>query len=258
LDDFLVPNSPYSRGGHHFTNGPTWVEQLARGMGLAGNVLPALGNSGTKASNYAVGGARAASDGPYTFDLMEQLAAYVADFGLDSSDSISPETLVVIEMGGNDIRDILMGANAESVITDALTNIGNAVAMLYSLGGRKFLLANVPAVGETPAIKMIPDATPIANYLTIIFNESLAELEASLSGLPEIDVRMFDFHDLLNDIIKSPGDFGITITDQACVTPDTPPFTCRDPDSYLFWDGIHPTKATHGIMARAAADLLNN
>ena len=29
LDPLLVPNAPYARGGHHFSNGATWVEQLA-------------------------------------------------------------------------------------------------------------------------------------------------------------------------------------------------------------------------------------
>jgi len=26
VDPFLVPSAPYSRGGHHFSNGATWVE----------------------------------------------------------------------------------------------------------------------------------------------------------------------------------------------------------------------------------------
>jgi phospholipase/lecithinase/hemolysin len=30
VDPFLIPTAPYSRGGHHFSNGATWVEQLAR------------------------------------------------------------------------------------------------------------------------------------------------------------------------------------------------------------------------------------
>src|SRR3954453_8705413 len=41
LDPFLVPNAPYARGGHHFSNGATWVEQYARTIGLAGSVRPA-------------------------------------------------------------------------------------------------------------------------------------------------------------------------------------------------------------------------
>jgi outer membrane lipase/esterase len=39
----------------------------------------------------------------------------------------------------------------------------------------------------------------------------------------------------------------------ACVTPDVPPFTCGQPDEFLFWDGIHPTRAGHTLLANEAA-----
>src|SRR5512143_1217064 len=63
LDALLVPEAPYAKGGHHFSNGATWIEQFARPMGLAGSVRPAFPGLGAAASNYAVGGARAYEDG---------------------------------------------------------------------------------------------------------------------------------------------------------------------------------------------------
>ena len=36
LDPLLIPAAPYARGGHHFSNGATWVEQFARSVRLAG------------------------------------------------------------------------------------------------------------------------------------------------------------------------------------------------------------------------------
>lgn len=63
LDMLLVPSASYSTGGHHFSNGATWVEQLALMPGIAGSALPAFQGSNTGASNYAVGGARARNDG---------------------------------------------------------------------------------------------------------------------------------------------------------------------------------------------------
>ena len=148
LDDLLIPDGSYARGGHHVTNGATWIEQLARGKGLSGNVRPALSNTGTQASNYAVGGARA-SDFPCRFNLDDQLDAYLEDFP-----ETSAETLIVIEIGSNDVRDALAAQNP-GIITAALGNIGGAIDMLYEQGARKFLLVNVPPIGETPAVKMI-------------------------------------------------------------------------------------------------------
>ena len=62
LDPLLVPGAPYARGGHHFSNGATWVEQFARSLGLAGSVRPAY-QSSSDATNFAVAGARAREDG---------------------------------------------------------------------------------------------------------------------------------------------------------------------------------------------------
>ncbi|MEC4748939.1 SGNH/GDSL hydrolase family protein [Methylomicrobium sp. Wu6] len=256
LDEFLVPNGSYARGGHHETNGATWIEQFAQGKGLSGYTRPALQSTTTKARNYAVGGARA-GDYPCRFNLSDQLNTYMSDFP-----ETSPNALVVIEMGGNDVRDALVTQNP-TLIVAALTNIGNAIQTLYGQGARKFLLVNVPAIGATPAVKIIDDKfggtgaiIAAANSLAEAFDGGLADLQKGLNALPGADIRMLDLHALLNEIIADPASFGITNTSDACVTPNLPPYKCQKPDTYLFWDGIHPTKVVHGIMAQRAAVVL--
>jgi phospholipase/lecithinase/hemolysin len=61
---------------------------------------------------------------------------------------------------------------------------------------------------------------------------------------------------MLTDIVASPTAFGLMNVTMACITPGVAPFVCRNPDSYLFWDGIHPTRAVHEILAEHAAELL--
>ena len=58
LDPLLVPTAPYARGGHHFSDGATWIEQLARSFGLAVSARPAFSSQSGGATNYAVAGAR--------------------------------------------------------------------------------------------------------------------------------------------------------------------------------------------------------
>ena len=53
LDPTLVPGAPYAKGGHHFSNGATWVEQLARPMGLAGTTRPAFQGAGSEATKQS-------------------------------------------------------------------------------------------------------------------------------------------------------------------------------------------------------------
>lgn len=258
LDDFLIPDGAYAKGGHHLSNGAIWIEQFARGKGLSGTVRPALRNISQQASNYAVGGARASAF-PCRFNLSDQLDLYLNDFSETSAD-----TLIVFEIGGNDVRDALAGLPTQDpgpVISAALGNIGEAVQILYEQGARNFVLMNVPAIGKTPAVRKIDDFFPgtadVANQLTEAFNLGLAQLQAGLNSvLPGIEVRIVDVYTLLADILDNPVLFGFTNTEDACVTPNVPPFKCKKPDGYVFWDGIHPTKVVHSMMAQKAAEIL--
>ena len=73
---------------------------------------------------------------------------------------------------------------------------------------------------------------------------------------PGMDIRIFDAHTLLNSIIANPADYDIDVVNVPCVTPNVAPYKCSNPDTYLFWDGLHPTKAVHKIMADTAAEVL--
>jgi phospholipase/lecithinase/hemolysin len=257
LDDSLVPDGTYAKGGHHVSNGATWIEQFARNKGLAGSTRPALRNAGQKAQNYAVGGARA-NEFDCRFNLADQLDAFLA-----SGVELTADTLVVFEMGGNDVRDALVGAllygeDPADFLLPALGNIGAAVSQLYEEGARQFLLMNVPDIGKAPSVLGLgPFIAGFASIFTSEFNQGLALLQENLNwSLDDIDVRIFDVYLLLDAIVENPGDYGIEVTDTPCVTPNVPPFKCKDPDTYVFWDGLHPTKAVHKIMANAAAEVL--
>ena len=72
-------------------------------MSLTGNSRPVFQNNGQKASNYAVGGARAIADYPCRFNFPAQVQSYINDFPYTS-----PDTLITIEIGANDMRDALV------------------------------------------------------------------------------------------------------------------------------------------------------
>ena len=78
----LIPDYPYARGGHHLSNGATWIERLARKMKLRKSAGPALRVPG-KFSNYAVDRSRACTDSPSPsyIDLTTQFGMFLADFG---------------------------------------------------------------------------------------------------------------------------------------------------------------------------------
>ena len=263
VDPFLVPSAPYARGGHHFSNGATWVEQFAQGRGLAGSVRPAFLGAAASATNFAVGGARAREDG-----INVNLAAQVDAFLEQSGGAASPDSLYVIEMGGNDIRDALVAyvsgggeAGAGAVLYDANVAIATAVIRLYAAGARQFLVWRAPNVGLTPAIRALDSvnagAIVLATGLSKGFNGGLDGAMANLSRLPGVSIARLDAERILNDLVSSPASFGLTNVTAACITPDSAPFSCQTPDEFLYWDGIHPSRAVHAILAQETAAALS-
>ncbi len=254
LDPLLVPSAPYARGGHHFSNGATWIEQFARSQGLAGSVRPAYQSAGN-GTNYAVGGARAWEDG-VNVNLSAQVDAFLGDVG-----GVAPaDALYTIEMGGNDIRDALVAypTGHGAILQAANISMFNNILRLYAAGARTFIVWRAPNVGLTPAIRRLdtisPGAAQLATGLTQGFNAGLDGVVAQLSaGLPGIRIVRLDAFGLLNHIVADPAAFGLTDVTSTCVTPNIPPFTCQSPDEFLFWDGIHPSNAAHAIIANEAA-----
>ncbi len=255
LDDMAIPDGPYARGGHHFTNGATWVEGFARYLALAGNVRPALQHGGKKASNYAVGGARAVANFPCRFNLPDQVRTYSTDFPQTPA-----RTLVVIEMGANDVRDALEAATTTDprpYIANALQSLTSTIIQLYGHGAQKFLVVNVPDIGKTPAARPFgPYVAAFADGLARSYN---AGLQTAVEGLRAsgIDITILDIYTTVNNVIGEPARYGFANATDACVTPNQPPFTCAQPDTYVFWDGIHPTKAMHALIAQQAIAVVS-
>ena len=256
VDALLVPSAPYSRGGHHFSNGATWVEQFARSRGLAGTVRPAFLGSTANATNYAVGGARAYED-HINVNLSAQVEAFLQQFGRVAP----PDGLYTIEMGGNDIRDALFefanGRDGGPILQAAIGSIAGNIGALYMAGARNFLVWRAPNVGLTPAIRSLgPGAVGLGTQLTVGFNAGLDGAVAQLVALPGIRIARLDAFGLLAELVAHPGAYGLSNVTTACITPNVAPFACQNPDEFLFWDGIHPTAAVHAIIADTAAAAL--
>lgn len=259
LDMLLIPDAPYTKGGHHFSNGATWIEQFARSSGLAESVRPAYQGSNDGAHNYAVGGARAREDGK-NVNLPAQVAAFLGDVG-----GAGPsDALYVIEIGGNDVRDAMAafaaGADGSAIIRETLASVAANITTLYAAGARTFLVWNSPDIGLTPALRaldrIMPGAGQLAGHLTLAYNSGLDGLVATLEGLPGIVIKRFDAYRTLNDVVAEPAAFGFVNAESACVAPNDPPFQCQAADDYLFWDGIHPTQAGHAVLAQEAVLVL--
>ena len=93
--------------------------------------------------------------------------------------------------------------------------------------------------------------------MTQVFNDNLDGILWQLSAaLPGVSFARLDAYQLLKAIVEDPVASGLTNVTTACVTPNIAPFTCQDAGAFLFWDGIHPTKTGHAILAQEAATVL--
>src|ERR1051325_7683806 len=245
----LVPDAPYAKGGNHFSNGPTWIEDLGGAIGLGASVGPAFAPGHPNASNYAVGGARARPVGDF------HLAVQVNEFLGDVRGHAPSGALYVVALGGNDVRDALQLADP-SVVGAAIGSIAQHIQILYLAGARKFLVWNSPNIAVTPAVRAVAAVTPgvdvlgAATALSFGFRQGLdAALVQLRAALPGIDIVRFDAFTEISNIIANPARFGLNDVTTACIKPNVPPFQCQQPDRHLFWDGIHPTRAGHAIAA---------
>jgi len=256
----LIPDAPYARGGHHFTNGETWVEKLAKA--LHRNSGPAL-RTDKAFANYAVGGARARDAG------LVNLTTEVGLFLTNTGGQLPNDALYTVFIGGNDIRDAIAalatdanGAASRLIIEAAITAIYNNITALIASGATDFLIVNGPDLSLVPAVVLQGEkAQDFAWLLSSEFNTGLTAMLGILSQNPSVTIKTVDIFALFNTVVTTPEAFGLVNVVDPCINSVNSGLVdkaiCFQPDTYLFWDGIHPTRAGHQVIADTALHILS-
>jgi phospholipase/lecithinase/hemolysin len=246
----VVPNPALYYQGR-FSNGPLWVDTLAKYLGE-----PAVQPSLAGGLDYAVGGATVAYQGPKsppfnTFPI-PSLSAQVGEYLADHPQPIAANDLFVVWAGANDF-----GGRVNPVVSaDTLTS---SLETLASAGARQFVVPNLPAGGLTPFIRgRGPAAIAAANQWSAAFDARLAaDLTAFQSGSGATVVSV-DVAGLVQQAVQPGNPFGFVNTTDA-VGPMSPgsfllaSVTATDPQDYLWYDGVHPTSKAHQLTGLEAA-----
>ncbi|NDP40308.1 MAG: PEP-CTERM sorting domain-containing protein [Rhodoferax sp.] len=240
------PPAPYAQ---RFSNGPVAVERLAANLGLP--LTPSL----LGGSNYAIGGAEtgwanylrlnanpfiaAAFSGSNT-GVLAQVAAFT------SSHNPDPSGLVVLWAGPNDLFSALASAgDPVTAMSLALANLQLAAQRLYLDGARTILMPNMPNIGLTP-FGLASGAMAQLTAISAGFNAGLHLLAGALGGAdPGLNIVEFDTFGLFDSVINSPASYGFSNVTQPCFDGLS---VCANPDSYLFWDSVHPTARAHQFI----------
>ena len=263
------PIASYDIGGHHFSDGATWAEQLATALQIPTSGNPSLRVPGVF-TNYAVGRARSGAHSPIfsDFDLSTQVNEYLSDF---AGQPPQPTDLFVIWIGANDVGDALTvlltppqlggdpsGKTSAIILGNAVQAVATNLAKLAAFGAPRFLIANVPDLAKTPYIRFLgvtqsPLIPQFASLFSGFYNQGLLQV---VGQNPLI--RLLDTNALFEDILAAPENFGLSNTTDRCTTPLVQGNAiCSQPHSYLFWDGFHPTTTTHTAIAQRALQVLS-
>ncbi|WP_425213831.1 SGNH/GDSL hydrolase family protein [Tumidithrix helvetica] len=241
----LVPTFAYENG--RFTNGATWVEDLAGSFGLS--ALPSL-SGGT---NFAFGGAKTEpvrivpSNPP---SLLRQFEAFQLKTG-----RIAPSNaLYVIWGGANNLFDAAVAKQAgedkvsDLIISKAVSDITTIVRRLTAEGAIDIVVPNMVNLGLIPLSTRGTLGLAAASMdVSLKFN---AKLRSALSGFrsnPNLNLIEVDAFGFLQSIVASPSSFGLKNIQDPCVDLTG---VCSNPNEYLFYDGIHPTATFHMQFAK--------
>jgi phospholipase/lecithinase/hemolysin len=257
-----APATGYTQGS--FTDGTdtspaarlytgVWIKQLAALLPARPSVVDSL-DGGT---NYAYGfaftgsGTSTLSYGPgniFSFPVHNmglQLSTYLA-----TSPTITSKTLFVLWGGAND----LLNATSTAAVTTAAANELGILQTLISAGATDFLIVDLPPLGAIPRLMGTGSTATALTAASALFNQTLA---TGLTALPAanpgktLHLYPLDVFSLFNAILAAPSTYGFAdVVDMSQYTP-------VNPDTYLFWDGLHPTTAGHHLIATAALSLLS-
>ena len=238
---FGTPQSPPYYSGR-FSNGPVWAEKVATEYGKT----LAAGNFGGPGTNRAFGGAQTGNGMSFLIipNVGEQIDRYLSNV----NSNINQNDLIFLFAGGN---DFVFGAANPNITLQNMVEHANTLA---DAGGKKFVVVNLPPIEKTPTYSSnTPSDIAQAGSKVSYYNTQLPIEMSSLALERNISIQVIDIYSMFNEIYYNGTFGGITnVVDEACGyttgscnSNDIAP----NPDEFMFWDYIHPTRVIHDALA---------
>jgi len=269
-----------------FCNGRIVPDLMSETMGIA-YPLPVLDPAATGPNilhgvNYASAGAGILNDTgsiflalltlPQQFQYFQQTKTQIAALiGQPAADQLIENAIYAFTIGGNDyINNYLIPFSTRSEqytvpqYQDLLiSTLYGHFQTAYSLGMRKFTVANIGPIGCTPSelAKGSLDGSCITSIqdMAMGFNAALKPMTEQLQAeLPGSVFVYIDSFSVVMNIINNAASYGFTVKNTACCGAgpylgliDCETFTgyCSNRDEYIFWDPFHPTERVN-ILAQ--------
>ncbi len=256
------PPAPYVGG--HFSNGPVWAEYLPALTGLAF----------TPGQDYAYGGA-------FTGDLTVNGTDYGTSYVSPGLPGITTEIATFTAAGGHfsagDVVTLWGGANnyflyaglveadpssaatlIPAAVNTTITQLTADTSALISLGARTLIVPNLPSLGSGPDYNTSALGTELGDAFSNAHNQALPGQMANLHATTGANIIVLNEQQLLANAIANPAAYGFTNVTDACINaPACVSGSTAVQNTYLFWDGVHPTTRAQDFIAQYAARSLN-
>lgn len=237
----IIPkDSLYYQG--RFTNGQVWAEHLYQAFNIPKSLF----------INHAHAGARIVKDYYPVPTLAEQI-----DYYLSRNTKSDPYALYIIWIGGNDVlrhaeNNSNQNTDLDMVKTALLESQANIVKLINN-GAKHILLPVIPDISHSPEIYHLgQDYMNRVNKITKLYNDNFIKIINNLNlKYPEVNIITFDVYSTIRDIYMNYEKYGFKIIYTACNPNDYSNdayMTCDNPDEYLFWDQLHPSKKAHEML----------
>jgi phospholipase/lecithinase/hemolysin len=260
---FRLPSPTFDYTDGRFTDGMdtapaasnyfgVWIEQLAATFPAKPPIQPSLQGGKDYAYGFAFTGSGTTDftfgpgDPPAFSITINNVGQQITDY-LATHPKINDKTLFVVWAGANDV----INATGQKDIINAAVDQAINVQRLIDAGATQILVPNLPNLGAIPRFNGSPVTSVPAQKATVLFNSVLkAGVDIVSLFNPGKKIIQFDVYGLINKVLASPAQYGLVdVTHSSQGYP-------VNPDTFLFWDDLHPTTKGHNIVAQGAASLL--
>lgn len=195
----------------------------------------------TRGTNVAVAGSTSAdllqSEVP---DFHGQIFDYI--YARGTGGRISGDDLYCIWIGANDFQ-------AHITPQKTAANIRSAITALAMAGAKQIILVDIPDISLTPDVRALGPATvQEAKQFVAAVNVLLAVETPLIAWQQRINVSFVDINAIFVPLVLNPAFFEFSNSvSPAFIPPDS---IATNPDSFVFWDGFHPTTNAHLLAAQ--------